>query len=205
MAGLVAALLVADRITAAVLEDMIASRVGCDAEVDVGGFPVLTQLSAGSLDEVTVEVSSHRVHLRLSLLEVGEHSVGRLGVVATVPWRVINERTAVHVEPAGSRVALVPAGGAVTVLATVGVAGGAIRVEPDAVEVLGQEVPLDALAGVADLPDTITLRLPALPAGTRATAVAVTAEGLAVHAEGSGIELAGAYGAGDNTCDRTGR
>lgn len=200
-----AALLVGDRITAAVLEDMIASRVGCGAEVDVGGFPVLTQLSAESLDEVTVEVASGRVHVRLSLSDVTEHSVGRLGVVATVPWRVVNERAAVHVEPAGSRVALVPAGGAVTVLATVGVVGGVIRVVPDAVEVLGQEVPLDALAGMTDLPDTVTLRLPALPDGTRATAVAVTEEGLAVHAEGSGIELAGAYGAGDNVCDRTGR
>ncbi len=196
--GLVAALVVGDRITAVVLESLLNDRFGCaGAEVDVAGFPVLTQLWAGTLDEVTVEASRADVRLRLSLTDVStgaDRSVGGVRVDATVPWPVITDRMAengreVSVEPSGSRLVIVPGGGALTVLATVGVRGGQVHLEPDAVRVLGQEVPLDALggaAGLADVPGEVTLPVPALPDGVAVTGADVTTEGLVVHAEGSG-------------------
>ncbi len=199
VAGLMVLLVVADLVAGAVVEDRLAARLpGCS--VDIAGFPVLPQLLAGHLDEVTVERSRSDLHIRLSLSDVGigtDRSVGAVSAVATMPWQALSDRLAkggrqVSVSAEGSRLALT--GRRLTVLATVAVSDGVLRVEPDAVRVFGQELPFDGLgdaAGLIEIPDDVTLPLPALPDGMRLTGAAVTADGLAVTAEGGG----GVFGA----------
>jgi hypothetical protein len=200
-AGLVAALVVGDRITTSVLDSLLADRFCAGAEVHVGGFPVLTQLAAGTLDDVTVDTEHAGIHVRVSLSDVStrDRSVGAVRMAATVPWPAIAERmgTGVRLEPEGSRIAITPGRGVDTVLARVRVSGGDIVVEPDAVSMFGQEVPLDALGGAVDLGDIaqrVVVPLPALPYGVHATGAEVTDAGLAVHAEGNGA--AGESGCG---------
>ena len=205
-AGLGVLLVAADLVTGAVVEDRLAERLpGCS--VDVAGFPVLAQLLAGHLDEVTVERSRSDVHMRLSLSDVAigaDRSVGAVSAVVTMPWQVLSDRLAeggrqVTVAAEGSRLALT--GRRLTVLATVAVSGGELRVEPDAVRVFGQELPFDGLgdaAGLVETPDDMTLPVPALPDGMRLTGAEVTADGLVVRAEGGGDVFAAAGGGSGN-------
>ena len=206
VAGLVGVLVVADRVAAGVVADRLAERLpGCS--VDVTGFPLLTQLVAGELDEVAVDVPRPDVRLRLTLsgVSLGDRSVRGVSVVATVPWQALTDRLSargrqVTVTAEGRRLAIT--GRRTTVLATVAVAGGELRVEPDAVRVFGQELPIDGLgdaAGLVNLPGSVTLPLPALPAGVRLTGAEVTADGLVVRAEGGGDALGG-HGSGGGPC-----
>jgi hypothetical protein len=82
---LVALLVVADRVAVAVAEDQVADRIAGRAdlpgspEVDIAGFPFLTQLAAGDYDEITVRASNVPVGgarvLRLSDFTVVLHSL----------------------------------------------------------------------------------------------------------------------------------
>ncbi|OLF19379.1 hypothetical protein BU204_00145 [Actinophytocola xanthii] len=212
VAGLVVVLVAADRVAVQVVERRLAGRLSCGAaEVDVSGFPVLTQLVSGELDEVTVDTSRGEVRTRLTFLDLAlgeDRGAAALRVVTTVPWATMTERMTERmaekgrrfaVGPNGSRVAIVTGRSGVTVLAGVAVDGDRIRLEPEAVQMFGQEIPLDGLegaAGLARIPDDVTLPLPTLPSGVRATGAEVTDAGLVVRAEGSDVRLSGGVGAG---------
>jgi hypothetical protein len=208
-------LIAADRITAAIIESKLDDRLSCrttsGADVTVHGLPVLTQLIDGHLDEVTAHLDglpvagvATRVELTLKDLPTDGHgAAGQAELAATVPWDVVARPFArqyknVHLAAESGRLALSTGSGKPTVLAAVSLDGDQLKIEPVAVRFLGQELPVQAMAGVGGRTSALlaprSIPLPELPADLRLDSVAVTEDGLALHATGTNLAPSGLAG-----------
>lgn len=214
-------LLVADRASAALAARAIAeqvqsgTRVTTEPEVDVGGFPFLTQALAGRYEQVQVRVRDVPAgELRLSRLDatltgvqvplseavsgrVQRVPVERVRARALVPYAELARRSGdrrLTVEPAGERIRVT---GSVQVLgrtltatavSRVEVVQGDLVVTAESYEV-GSEAADDLLTRA--LGDRLDLRIPVagLPYGLRVTGVDVQPGGVSVLASATDIVL----------------
>jgi hypothetical protein len=214
-------LVVADRVGAALASRAVATQLASSTalretpEVDIVGFPFLTQAVAGRYERVEVEASGVPAgELRLARLEatltgvhlplsqalsgaVDQVPVDRLRARATVPYDELGQRSGsgrFTVAPAGERVRVT---GEVEVLGRTLTATAVSRVEvvdeeivltPEAFEVGGAAADAlvsRALGGRFDL----RLALDALPYGLQVTGVEVQPEGLVVRASARDVVL----------------
>lgn len=179
-------------------------------EVEVGGFPFLTQLATGQFDAVRVRAGQVLLgRVTASRLTVTAHEVAadydhptatraervRLGVL--VPYEQIDHVApeGVRVGPAGPRSLRVRAplavpGREVTARSRIRVEGGTVIVRAQRMWVNGtpiEDTGLDArVRGRLDF----SVPLDALPRGVEVTGVTARAEGVVVHGEVRGLALA---------------
>ncbi|WP_199517343.1 LmeA family phospholipid-binding protein [Nucisporomicrobium flavum] len=220
-AAAVAVPLTADRVTEEVAEHRLAGRLPClaGAEVELGGFPVLTQLASGRLDSVRVradDVPLTKVtvrHLDASARDVRLGDDGaRIGSVtadATVPYAALpglGAAEGVRIlggDDAGRLVleAQVPVRGITlpaTVYADLALDGGRLTLTPAEVELSAFGVRLPAGRLPAGARKARSADLPPLPAGLAYRSIRATHDGLQVSVGGDDLDLTGA-GAGGKT------
>jgi hypothetical protein len=215
-------LVVVDRVAVRIAEDRVAKEVAARGgltgppEVDVAGFPFLTQAVAGRYDDVRVHLTAEElqqpagtradvvlrgVHLPLSDAlsgDVQEIPVDRVDGTATLPYALLAERI-------GGNTTLAPEGNGIRVTRTVDLLGFQVTVTAAGTVTLdGQDLVIDvhdASAGAVDVPDFVLERaedlldlrypVPALPFGLRLTSVAPAADGVAVRVGATGVVLSG--------------
>lgn len=211
LAVLGGAAFLADTLLRAEAEDRVAAEVGAavpgvtqDPEVTIEGFPFVTQLASGALQEVRVTAPTATVEgLRLQDVDV------RLGEVTTsAPYTASTARMTALVTPEAATDALGLADVELGVrgdelVATTSALGLPLDVAMD-VRAEGHDVVVDVaafvLAGVrvdsADLPDAVTgplqglrFTVTGLPEGMTLTEVAVVAGGIEVAASGEDLDL----------------
>lgn len=219
---LLALLLVGDRVAASLAESAVASEVQsstpltAEPEVDVTGFPFLTQALAGRYEQVEVratdvpagDLTLRRLDATLTGVQVPLSDVVS-GSVGPVPVERVRARALVSYDElerrAGDRrLSLEPAGDRVRVTGSVQVLGqtlsatalsrlevvdGDLVVTAESYEVGNQAV--DDLLSRA-LGDRLDLRIPVtgLPYGLTVTGVDVRPEGVSVVASATGTVLA---------------
>ncbi len=207
VAGLLAALLVADRAAAIYAEDTVARRIrdrGFPGKprVSIAGFPFLTQVAARRLTKVVVsaagwelgQVEVKRLDLTLHRIRVSSRyhvgTAAQIGGTALVGFAGLAGAAGlpgVTVAAAGpDRVKITAGPGQRAGIATARVATagpGGIRL----VVIAAGGIPVAALGSLRD----ITLPLPALPPGMTVHDVSVTGQGLLVHLAGQDVRFGG--------------
>jgi hypothetical protein len=217
---LLAVLVAADRIAVAVAQGEVAERVAAEAglddepDVQITGFPFLTQVVAGRYDDVRIQLDAADldqpagtradIHLRgvdLPLSDALSGSVAQIPVeridgVALLPYDLLAEAI-------GPDTSLERAGEQVTITRTVDVLGQQAELTAAGQVTLdGDQLVIDvenASAAGVDVPDAVVsagsdllaLRydLPQLPFGLELTGVAPGAQGVEVSAESPGAVL----------------
>lgn len=203
-----------DRWALGTVEDRVADevRTGVDGvtgqpDVEIAGFPFLTQLASGSLDDVTVGLATASLSgVDLKDVDVRAHGVGtrtpytaaRAVVTGTLTTATLERLVA---ERTDADVALAVDGGRLTATIEVlradvtaelvpSAAGDAIAVDVVAVTFAGAAVDVD------DLPRAATSRLQdlqvpveGLPPGLALTDVVVQGDGLRLTATGTDVAL----------------
>jgi DUF2993 family protein len=219
---LVALLVVADRVGVRVAEravaQQIASRGGLAGtpEVQIAGFPFLTQAIGGRYDDVQVhltaaelgqpagtraDVSLRGVHLPLSDVlarQVQEVPVDRVDGTATLPYALLAEQlgadTTLQPEGSGLRVTrtvtLLGQDVAVTAVGSLSLDGQDLLVDVGQASAAGVQVPGSLLDRAADLLD-FRYRVPALPFGLQLTGVQPGPDGVDVRVEAQDTVLRG--------------
>ncbi|GAB7045556.1 hypothetical protein JCM9534A_06820 [Catenuloplanes indicus JCM 9534] len=220
-----AALLVADRVAAALAGDRLAARLSCaagttgDVDVTVRGFPFLTQLVRGEFDGAGLRADRVTVRdltldqVRVEARGLRGTSVDALTASAVLPYTVLSGRGLPGAEFGGDGGRLtittsVPVRGLTmpaTVYADLAVDGNGLTVTPGEIELTGLGLRVPA----SRLPDGLaaarTVPLPTLPDGLAYQRISATAGGLLLTVAGTGLDL----GAGrddddnDNTCGGT--
>lgn len=210
LAGLLA---VADRVAAsvaarAVADQVVASTALTSAEVEIGGFPFLTQALGGRYDSVSVtgrdvvagELTLNRLDATLTGVEVPLSEV-LSGSVSEVPVSSVRAVALVGYDELGRhsgdrRLTVAPEGDRLRVTGTVTVLGrsqsasalSSVRVEGGALVVTAESWSVDGAAAPAAVSRALAgrfdLRIPVtgLPYGLQVSAVRVTPEGVAVTA-----------------------
>ncbi|WP_238020067.1 DUF2993 domain-containing protein [Dactylosporangium sp. AC04546] len=222
-AVLLIAVAAADRVLAAVAAGRIAERLQCAAglagppSVDIGGVVFLPQAISGRYTSIDVTAQDVRrgglrlARVRANLRDLTSHdgatSVGDVSVEAVLGFDALPDRLgdrpvsygaadgllaiATTADLAGQRLP-------VTLLARPTIGDGALRIEPQEVEVLGVRRPakglLDRLGAHPAGRD-----LPQLPAGLAYRGVTVTGDGLAVTAGGTDLSVRQS-GTSDHDC-----
>jgi hypothetical protein len=198
---LVALLAVADRVAVSAAQRDVARRIQVDQHlrstpsVTIGGFPFLTQLVAGTYDDVTVTVRGlHSGALAVSRLTAHAHGVHvSFGdVLAQHISRVPIDRATAQVVLsyadlnaylAGQHLRVGPgSGGAVRLTGTV--AGVAVSADAQ-LSVRGDAVVLSPGSGVAG----VEIPLPGLPFQTHLNSVKATQAGIVVSGSATGLVL----------------
>ena len=204
---------VADRAAASAAEQRVRSEIESrmhvtgTPQVDVGGFPFLTQLVARSIDRTTV----HADAVTFAGVEVTDVDLDLHGVSVATP--VVADRIVVTgtLSPAtltrlaagssGLPVELTVDGGAMTASTTVlgvplvallapRVEPGVIRVDVTTVRLGSLDVAIDTLPGaLADRLRGLQIPVDGLPHGVQLTAVAVVPGGARITAAGSNVSL----------------
>ncbi len=206
--------LLADRVAVGVAEDRVAEQLAGKGgltgtpEVDIAGFPFLTQVVAGRYDDVRVAldagelgqpqgthatVALRGVHVPLSAVlsgSVQEVPVDRIDGAATLSYDLLAAEI-------GGDTRLAPEGDGLRISRTVEVlgrtlpvtAGGTVRLEGDQLVIdveratgAGVDVPdflVDQVSGLLDLRYTV----PELPFGLQLTGVTPQADGVGVRVE----------------------
>jgi hypothetical protein len=219
---LLGAVVVADRVGEGIAEDRVAEQIAARGglagtpEVDITGFPFLTQALAGRYSDVRValtadqlgqpagtraDVSLRGVQLPLSDALAGsveEVPVERVDGTATLSYELLADSF-------GEGTTLTPADGGVLVSRTVEVLGvdvpvtaaGTVRLDGDELVVDVE----DAAAAGVDVPDAVLDRavdlldlrypVPALPFGLQLTGVRAAADGVHVQVEATDTVLRG--------------
>ena len=216
---LLALLLVADRAGAALASRAVATQVqtvgaAAAADVEIGGFPFLTQAIAGRYDEVVVvardvparDLTVARLEATLRGVEV-PLSQALSGSVQSVPVAGVDATALLAYDElarrAGREVTVAPAGDRVRVTGSVQVLGQTVSATAlSRVEVVGGEVVVTAESfevgnAAADeavtraLGDRLDLRIPVagLPYGLQVTGVDVQPEGVLVRAQAGATVL----------------
>jgi hypothetical protein len=219
---LLGAAVAADRVGEAIAEDRVATEVAQRGglagtpEVDITGFPFLTQALGGRYEDVRIaltaeqldqpagtaaDVSLRGVHLPLGDAlsgSVTEVPVDRVDGTATLSYALLAAQlggdTTLAAEGGGVRVTRtvdvlgvqVP----LTAAGTVTLQGSDLVVDVAAAEASGVEVPdvvVDRAAGLLDL----RYPVPALPFGLQLTGVRPAADGVHVTVEATGTVLRG--------------
>jgi hypothetical protein len=219
---LVGVLVVVDRVGVGVAErrvaEQVATRGGLNGqpEVDITGFPFLTQALAGTYDDIRIsltaeelgqpagtraDVSLQGVHVPLSDVlsgSVQEIPVDRVEGTATLSYALLADQF-------GGDTTLSRQGDGIRITKTVEVLGFDFPLTATGTVVLdGSDVVIDvhdASAGAVDVPDFALARaadlldlrypVPALPFGLQLTSVAPTAEGIDVAVEAADTVLSG--------------
>jgi len=212
LVGIVLALLaigvVVDRGAVAVAQNQISEQVqkelpgATSVQTDIDGFPVLTQVARGSLDQVTVRMEDvptesgtlDSVTVVLDDVTTSEpRTAARMEARAVVPLSTLQSQLGDSWEIAVDGDALrVSFTGAVQVEAAVVpvVKDGAITVDLRSVTLLGVEIQGDSVPGfVTDALRSLVEPLGELPFGLTPQSVAVTPAGVEVVATGTDVDL----------------
>jgi hypothetical protein len=219
---LLALLVVADRVGVLLAEravaEQIASRGGLQGtpDVEIAGFPFLTQAVSGTYDDVQVhltadqlgqpagtraDVSLRGVHVPFSDVlsrSVGEVPVDRVDGTATVPYALLAAQlggdTAITSEGGGVRVtrtvSVLGYDFPVSAAGTVGLDGSDLVVDVQQAQAAGVDVPDFILQQAAALL-SVRYPVPALPFGLRLTSVAAAQDGVHVAVEAQDTVLRG--------------
>lgn len=216
---LLGAAVVVDRIAAdraaATLGDILESSYGAtDAEASIGGFPFLTQVASGTLQDVGLTAAS-ATYEGIELTDItgtgtdipfdlGTRTVGTAGTLsATATLPPASLETLVRQELAaledvtletrdGTLVAATEVLGALAVEVELvpRAADGQIAIDIGGVSIGGFGVPVDSLpAGLADQLTDIRIDIPALPAGLTLSQIDVVDGGVRVSVEGTDVDL----------------
>lgn len=211
----VVAAVVVDRVGAAAAERLAREKVEQrldltgTPEIDVHGFPFLTQVLAGSLDDVT----GHAEGLTVDGTTLTDVDASAQGVSTSEPYAVqhvelsatlttqtlqdlVRERTGVDVTVAVEGDQLVATG---TVLGlplgarlTPHAQDGQLRVDVTDVQLAGASIALGSLPGGAGAAlSDLTIPLDGLPEGVTVTDAHVVAQGVRVTATGTDVLLTG--------------
>ncbi|MGY2128830.1 LmeA family phospholipid-binding protein [Blastococcus sp. SYSU DS0617] len=212
--------LLADRVAVGIAEDRVAEELAGTGglvgtpEVDIAGFPFLTQVFAGRYEDVRVafdaeelpqpegtraSVSLQGVQVPLSAVLAGsvtEVPVDRIDGVATLSY----DRLAAEI---GAGTTLVPEGDGLRIERSVELLGrtlpvsaaGTVALEDDELVIdvdrargAGVEIPAFLVDRVSDLLD-LRYTVPDLPFGLQLTGVAPAADGVRVRVEATGSVL----------------
>ena len=208
------AAVVADRWAVHETQDRAVQRISEEVDgavgtptVDVGGFPFLTQVAAGSIDDITAHIpgatlgglAATDIDLAATGVTTSEpYTAEHATVSATVPTaeiqRVVVERTGLEVVVTSTGGALKVSGKVlgVTLAATIEprVEGGKLLVDVTGVSLGGVGVdPSQLPGGIGDKVTGIEIPLSGLPSGLVLTDVQVTAAGARVTAAGDDVAL----------------
>ncbi|MQA33044.1 LmeA family phospholipid-binding protein [Modestobacter roseus] len=215
-------LVVADRVAVLVAEDQVAGQLveqgglAGEPEVDIAGFPFLTQVIGGRYDEVrvqataeelgqpagtTADVTLHGVHLPLSDVVSGsvqEVPVERVDGAATLSYELLSQQL-------GGDSVLQRSGDGLQITRTVDVLGTAVPlsatgtvtldgrdlvVDVDDATAAGVDLPAFVVGRAADLLD-FRYTVPELPFGLVLTGVDPRDDGVRVRAEATDTVLGG--------------
>jgi hypothetical protein len=207
---------VADRVAQATAEKRVIAAVEKNLDgvvgtptVDLGGFPFLTQLLAGSVDDVTGTVDGVTLEgidatdVTFDAHDVStseQYTVGTATIAATLPTASIEQIVADRSE---LDIALAVDGGTLTASGKVlglalaadvvpRVEDGRLLVSVDNVQFAGLTVSVDDLPGaVGDRLTDIEIPVEGLPAGLVLSDATVVADGVRVTATGTDVELPG--------------
>lgn len=215
-------LVVADRVGVRVAEkavaQQIASRGGLQGtpQVQIAGFPFLTQAVAGKYQDVRVHLTADQLDqpagtaadvslrgVQVALPDVLSRSVHEVPVdrvdgTATLPYSLLADRIGgdTRVTPEGSGVRVTRSvsvlGQEVPVSAagTVSLSGGDVVIDVQQAEAAGVDVPGPVLRRAAALLGT-RYPVPALPFGLQLTGVTPSPDGVRVAVQGQGTVLRG--------------
>jgi hypothetical protein len=219
---LVGVLVVVDRVGVGIAEGRVADQIAARGElngrpeVDITGFPFLTQALSGTYDDIRIsltaealgqpagtraDVSLQGVHVPLPDVlsgSVQEIPVDRVQGTATLSYALLAGQfggdTTLSRQGDGIRITKtvevlgfdVP----LTATGTVALDGSDVVVDVHDASAGAVAVPAFALAQAADLLD-LRYPVPALPFGLQLTSVAPTAEGIDVGVEATGTVLSG--------------
>lgn len=212
----------ADRVAVHVADRQVAARIRAQAglsgtpDVDIAGFPFLTQVVAGRYRDVHIVLTSAALGLpagaradvwlqgvRLPVADVLRGSVRQLPVdrvdgTVTVPWSLLAAQMGgdTSLRPDGGGVAIartVRVGGRpvpVTAVGRVALRGDTLAVDATQVSAAGARLPAASLRQAADQV-RLRYRVPALPFGLTLTGVHATPEGLSAAVAATGAVLRG--------------
>jgi LmeA-like phospholipid-binding len=219
---LVGLALVADRVAVRVADSQVASQVqqrgklAGEPEVDITGFPFLTQAVAGTYDDVkisltaadlgqptgtTADVSLHGVHLPLSDVlsrSVSKIPVDRVDGTATLSYALLSQQighgTTLSWAGDGLRlstgVTILGQHVPLTAVGRLHLDGNQLVVDAEQASAAGVSVP-SALVTRASSALDLRYRIPALPFGLRLTGVRPTPGGVVVDVVGTDTVLSG--------------
>jgi hypothetical protein len=199
---------VAEHVAVGQAEDRLAAHGVSNPQVDVAGFPFLTQLLARSFDDVRVTGSAVRVDgaraeqvqvhaLHVDVPASGDATVGQLTAQLVVPYAEVLARAGIdglRMSPAGHgdvrlRGAVVVLGSQVDVSAI-----GKVRANGDQIEVVPQSFELanggsvsGSLAGLLADRFGVSYRLRSLPNGVTVRRVVAQSDGFLVTLVGSNV------------------
>lgn len=215
-----------DRVAVGVAEEQVARQVESrgalagQPDVEVRGFPFLTQAVRGRYDDVRLSLSAedlgapvgteadvvlHGVRLPLSAVlagEVREVPVDRIDGTATLAYELLagelGGNTTLEREGDGLRITrtveLLGLSLPLTAVGTVSVDAGVLVIDAEEASGAGVDVPGALVGRVSDLLD---LRYPVeLPFGLQPTGVTPAGNGVVVQVEATGTVLAAAWPAG---------
>jgi hypothetical protein len=213
---------VADRVAVGFAEDRVARQLAekgnlhGTAEVDIAGFPFLTQALRGRYDDVRIsltaaelgqpegtraEVDLHGVHAPLSDVLSGSVTsvpVDRIDGTATLSYALLSAQlggdTTLRREGDGLRITkTVEAAGLtlpLTAVGTVSLDGDEVVIDVARASGAGVDVPGFLVAQASGLLD-LRYKIPPLPFGLRVTSVTAGDEGVDVTVEATGTVLGG--------------
>ena len=219
---LVGLAVVADRVAVGVAEDRVGEQLAAKGglagtpEVDIAGFPFLTQAVAGTYDDVRIsltaeqldqpegtraDIALHGVHVPLSSVvsgSVDQVPVDRIDGTATLSYTLLAAQlggdTTLRPEGDGLRITktvevlgqTIP----LTAAGTVSLDGNQLVVDVEKAAGAGVDLPEFLVTRVSDLLD-LRYDIPALPFGLQLTAVEPAEDGVDVRVEAEDAVLGG--------------
>ena len=214
--------LLVDRVAVGIAEDRVAQELAAQGglqgtpEVDIAGFPFLTQALAGRYDEVRLSLDADQlgqpegtradvvlggVQVPLSAALAGtveEVPVGRIDGTATLSYALLSTAlgadTTLTREGGGLRITrtveLLGQTVPLTAVGQVTLEGSEVVIDVEAAEGAGVELPGFVVSRAGDLLD-LRYAVPALPFGLRLTSVTPADDGVIVGLEGSDTVIGG--------------
>ncbi|MGH3095268.1 MAG: LmeA family phospholipid-binding protein [Streptosporangiales bacterium] len=192
----------------------LAATFGSEPDVDIRGFPFLTQWASGRYDTIAVAGQSvllggtraKNIHVTLRDVRtdpfltngnVDSVHAGTASMAGTVPFDALPLPRGISAKRAGDTGDRMRLSGTVSILdqdvrisavVTVSLQDGDARLKPQQVKVLG---PLPSVAATALVRDHLgaSVQLAGLPPGLTAASLSVTDTGVRVHAAGTDVTL----------------
>lgn len=217
---------VVDAVATRAMEARIQDRIACaDARVDVTSWPALLGALRGQLGEVEIDIPDLEVGQRTVDAAVTLHGVSqggggradRVEIAATVDWEQVGEALQAKLPDTMSEASVGASDEfmaittelstllgtfAATVLTTVSTDGDELVVTPEFVDLGGQLLGVDVLAGRERFQDLLASRTYPLklPAGLSLASARVDEDGLTVVASGTDLGVEELKGAGGGSC-----
>lgn len=198
---------VAEHVAAGKAEDRLAAHGVTDPQVDVKGFPFLTQLLSRHFGEVTMsgsavevnKVRAQQVHVDATDVDVpasGDATAGSVRGTLLVTYQEVQDRSGLPVRMAPAGNGEVRLSGEVVVLgvtidvssiARVRADGKTLRVVPQSFELAGGDAVSASLEGVLKDRFSVSYRLRGLPDGVTVRRVAAQSDGFHVTLAGTDV------------------